>query len=262
MALADTWTGSKLAQSYQKPKSAQDRAAESIALNSDLQKRREAVTSKIEDLIKAQRGGYELNKLAEALNQRFAVSTDPERKYQPRRPYYDPNKIETDVQKLQKNIGDQLPGIKKNIEELDKYLQKADIPGVGVGQKVLPDWMRSDEGSRVQQLVTDLYRAKVYMDSGKQINDKEAKDEMKTLGIEFGSKESSFRQGVKGLRDKVVEIIKNKEAAYRPEVKKVFKERGGISASDIPNITSVAPKSKLTPEQEARRQELLRKAGK
>lgn len=71
MALAQAWYPEQnkgILQAYKRPDTAEERQAKSIGLEMDLQKRGNEINSAIRDLIKTQRGGYELEKLAELMN--------------------------------------------------------------------------------------------------------------------------------------------------------------------------------------------------
>jgi len=111
-----------------------------------------------------------------------------------------------------------------------------DISGIGAtGGKVLgigpPTSMLTREGSRIRQLAVSLYRKKVFLQSGKQINETEAKDEMTQLGMGIASDDQDFLQGVRGLRSEFYNIMQAIEAAFDPSVIDLFQQRGGVTTS-------------------------------
>lgn len=157
--------------------------------------------------------------------------------------------IETDAQKLQKTLGEMVPGVVTKLERLDKNLPGGidqtgagageDTPGVGVGMSLAPDWFLSPEGSAVQQDTRGLVADLIKIQSGTAASDKEVDRKLKEFGISPDSKESTYRRGVQNLKAEIQRAIESKEAAYRPEVVELYKSRGGVSSKDLVKEPSV-----------------------
>lgn len=161
-----------------------------------------------------------------------------------------------DTRELSKRL-ERMPEIVESAKKLLPILKMKDIPGVGVGQKFVPDFMRSAKGSLARQLATNLYRGQVYLKSGKAINEKEAQDEMKVLGIHWDQGEDAFRRGFTNLIDNMSGTVRQVEAGYSPEALAEFKRRGGMGVEAFEAIKESRKKkgpsteeiSKMTKEQ-------------
>lgn len=158
--------------------------------------------------------------------------------------------LENNVQKLEKRIGDITPGIYTKLQNLEKALPggieggeevDADIPGVGVGQFMVPDFMMGDEASNIQQNARGLAADLIKLQSGTAASDKEVDRKMKELGMSPGSKASSFRNGLIRLKDQVAVELRNKQAGYDADVNYTYKDRGGITSDDISAIGKRVP---------------------
>lgn len=245
-ALVDQWTKSNLTKTYDKPMSPEEKQMAMLKLQSEIQKHRTGLAENDLTYMKSMLGGQEQFKRNENLE--LGAGSAPPR---PATPYalgrYDVDKIEADVQKLEGNLGDATTTIFSHMDELERLIGDLDgtkaIPGVGPGTKLAPDFMLSEKGSRVRQLATDLYRQKVYLASGKSINESEARDQMKIVGLGLDSKESSFRAGVKGLLKEIRGIVAKKQAAFRPEVVERYRNRGGRTLQDF-DARFFSPKKK------------------
>ncbi|NIV35944.1 MAG: hypothetical protein GWN58_42785 [Anaerolineae bacterium] len=86
---------------------------------------------------------------------------------------------------------------------------------------------------RIRQVSLSLYRAMVYLSTGKQININEAKDMMKIVGLGFGKTDSAFRLGMQGVKDKLIAIIRSMQAGYPRSVVDTFHQRGGYTFEDL-----------------------------
>lgn len=174
------------------------------------------------------------------------------------------------VQKLEKRYGDMTPGIYTKLGNLNKlvpgglYGEGGDIPGVSPGAFLVPDFMMGEEASAIQQNARGLAADLIKLQSGSAVSDKEVDRKMKELGMAPGSKESTFRAGLKRLHQQLTNEMKNKEAAFNKETVGTFKERGGITheaLSEFGPATAPAPTG-LSEDKMKRLQELRSKVGK
>jgi len=175
-------------------------------------------------------------------------------------------RFDKDIQAMEKRIGDVAPGVATKLQNLDQLIpggiegdEQAEVPGAGVGKFLIPDWAMNDQSSDVQQNARGLAADLIKLQSGAAASDKEVDRKLKELGMAPGSKSSTFRSGLKRLKNQFVNELKNKEAAFDPKVKQVYQERGGLTHEKILEIGKKAPSEaelKLK-----RLQELRQKAG-
>lgn len=179
-------------------------------------------------------------------------------------------RLDREVQSLEKRIGDVAPGILTKLNNLEKIVpggiegdESADVAGVGPAQFLIPDVMINDEASDVQQNARGLAADLIKLQSGTAASEKEVDRKMKELGMAPGSKSSTFRSGLKRLKDQFANELKNKEAGFRPEAREIYKSRGGITHESVMSIgrPQSAP-SGFSPEKQKRLEELRMKLGK
>lgn len=227
-ALADSQTGSRILAGL--PAEAPQGKAREMMLNyaEKLQDNQRDLTAKALEAVTKLKTGTQTDSRTNDLLEKILISSG---NFSGKNAAGD-DKLNRTVERFEKNLGSQVPTVLRNLEEMDSLVggidnvtAKSSIPGVGPGMKYAPDFLLSDKASRIRQLALNLYRAKVYMDSGKQINEQEARDELKALGMGWDSKESSFRQGLKGLKDSVLSIIKHKKGAYPKEAINLYNQR-------------------------------------
>lgn len=275
MALADQWTGSKLAQSYKRPESAEEARQKAAVYAMKLQDQKDQLAKNVLDATFKQRSG-ETMVLDKNVKSEEATETAQDPLLHQRSKTtkeYDPTK---DLQKFQKSM-EPLAPIKSAFDKMDeavggidKWDGKKDIPGIG-GTKLLPMGMLTDAGSKARQAHRNLQNAIQYAISGKQINEQEGKRLSEAIGGGFWSSDRDAVIGMKNFRKELREIMKQREAQIKsvhPEVIDHYRKGGGTTSDDftIPKEVDATAtktpikKSKLTPEQEKRRQELLKKA--
>lgn len=153
------------------------------------------------------------------------------------------DKLDNDTQKLEKRIGDITPGIVTKLKNLDALVpggiegnEETEVPGVGPGQFLVPDFMMGADASDIQQNARGLAADLIKLQSGTAASDKEVDRKMKELGMSSTSKSSTFRSGIKRLRQQLSVELKNKEAGFRPEVKEAYTGRGGITHESVLDI--------------------------
>lgn len=148
-------------------------------------------------------------------------------------------RLDNDIQKLEKRVGEMAPGIKTKLDNLDQLLpggidgEDTDIPGTGPGAFLVPDFMQSETASEIQQNARGLMADLIKLQSGTAASDQEVARKLKERGMGPGSKSSSFRRGLKLLKQEIANDLKKKEAGFRPEVKKIYQERGGLTHEAI-----------------------------
>lgn len=156
-------------------------------------------------------------------------------------------RFESDTQKLEKRIGDMVPGIVKKLQNLDDMIPggiegAGDVPGAGPGKFLIPDVMLSNEASEVQQNARGLMADLIKLQSGTAASDQEVARKMKERGMGPGSKPETFRSGLRLLRDELVTAVKNKQAGFRPEVIEKYKSREGLTYDTIEAVGKHKPK--------------------
>lgn len=152
-----------------------------------------------------------------------------------------------DTRDLSKRLED-LPGIIGMAKKLQPYLHGKDIPGISVGQKLVPDFWRSDAGSSVRQLAEGIIRKVIKMDSGKVATKQEVEGKKRELGIDFTQSDAAFKRGLSNLVDYLEATARQVEAGYTPETLKEFTARGGMgSARAVSEVRSAFEGSGKTP---------------
>ncbi len=149
-------------------------------------------------------------------------------------------RLDNDVQKLEKRVGDMVPGIVTKMENLDALIpggiegdDESPVPGTGPGQFLIPDVMLSNEASDIQQNARGLMADLIKLQSGTAASDQEVARKMKERGMGPGSKSATFKKGLRLLKQEIGSVLKNKETGFRPEVKSLYQERGGITHETI-----------------------------
>jgi hypothetical protein len=156
-------------------------------------------------------------------------------------------RLDRETQQLEKRIGDMTPGIVTKLQNLEDLIpggiageESADVPGVGPGMFVVPDFLLGEKASDIQQNARGLAADLIKLQSGTAASDKEVDRKMKELGMSPGSKSSTFRSGVKRLKKQITVELKNKEAGFRPEAREIYKSRGGITHEVVDEIGKVS----------------------
>lgn len=157
-------------------------------------------------------------------------------------------RLDQDVQKLEKRIGDVAPGILSKLNNLNSLIPggldaegEVDIPGVGPGQFLIPDFLMGPEASNIQSIARGLAADLIKLQSGTAASEKEVDRKMKELGMSAGSKSSTFLAGLRRLREQLTMELRNKEAGFRPDAVDAYRSRNGITYRDVISIGSKAP---------------------
>lgn len=159
---------------------------------------------------------------------------------------------------------------------------RASVPGTGFWSAISPTSWLTGEGSEIYRNAKDMAMARLNMRSGAAASEKEAARYLQQFGITPTSGPREFLFGMQKVLEETRAFLAAEEARFgaHPEVYKTYaRQPGAILAahldpwiSPLPtssakqnqqkagsNAGAVAPRTRLTPEQEARRQELLRK---
>lgn len=151
---------------------------------------------------------------------------------------------EGDVQKLEKRIGNMVPGVVSKLENLNSLIPggidsaEGDIEGIGPGMVFVPDVMLSEKGSAIRRNAEGLVADLLKIQTGATATDTEVKRKMNEYGMGETSKSSTFKLGLQNVRKQVALELKNKEAGFRPGVQELYRNRGGLSHRDVLSIRS------------------------
>lgn len=153
------------------------------------------------------------------------------------------NLMDQNVQKLEKRIGDMAPGIISKYENLEKLIpggiagdNNLDVPGVGPGMFAVPDIFLSDNASEIQSVSRGLMADYLKLQSGTAASDKEVDRKLKEFGMTSSSKSSTYRSGLKRLKEQTIKEMKNKQAGFGEDVVSIYKSNGGLTDEDVSNI--------------------------
>jgi hypothetical protein len=243
LALADSWSGSNLLKAYNRP---------------ETQEERDAKVLQIQNLIAKQRGELTDNELSLLKSRASELASDRRNSdyYKNVRAlagmqFKEDEALESKVKDLSKRT-ELFPSIKEAIQTVEGLIpENGKIPGIGVGQAKLPMFALPETGRKLRQSLIDLYRAKVYMTSGKTINESEAADGMKSIGISWDAGPDDLRNGYNNLKKSIISELKQREAGYPEAAKKKLKLQGGIVAEDFSGFLKkgdTAPKRKALSE--------------
>lgn len=164
---------------------------------------------------------------------------------------YDPQKINSDVQKLGDDVGGfaGVTSIYKRIDDLVGGLNKwsgQEIPGTGL-TGLVPEPLLSEKGRELRQLVQSLMNEQIYEKSGAAINNQEFYRLSQALGANPFSSDQALVSGMKNWARTLEQIMSQREKKYRPEVREVWDRRGGLTAEKWAKMIGggggVAPKS-------------------
>ena len=136
-------------------------------------------------------------------------------------------KIEPDVQKFAKDL-EFVSKMPDDLATLRSAVGK-DRAGTGPLAGMLPAWAIGDEGNAQRQAAGRLMNAIIYMSSGKQINESEARRLLAARGIGDKASISEFSTGLPKLEAEMRNAYKMYLAKYRPEVVDTFRQRGGLA---------------------------------
>jgi hypothetical protein len=150
--------------------------------------------------------------------------------------------LEPDVQKMAADAQflSQMPA---DLQLLKTYVG-TDRPGGGPLAGRMPDWATTEEGNAQRQAAQRIMNSIIYMTTGKQINEQEAKRLLLARGIGPTSSQAAFNVGVPKLEAELKRALSVYKAKYRPEVVNRFKERGGLDwaapleGADVPSPAS------------------------
>ena len=157
----------------------------------------------------------------------------------------------------------ELPTLAVKIQRMSKIIpETGPIPGIGVGENAFKDFMLSEAGSAIKQDAMGILAALIKIQSGLVVNEGELSRKLKEYGVATDSKEVTFRRGLKNLKTELLREIKAKEAGFAPDVRKTYVENGGILHEGFNKMLGAGTnRSALTPEEQARKEELKKRLG-
>jgi hypothetical protein len=272
MALADTWTGSKLADSYRKPQSEQERLGALLGFERAAQEGRESASDFLIKSLEPQMTGETLaQQILSATQgiQQGAAAEDP-RKFE-RSTGLKPYDVDKAVERHEKNvrpIQDTYARLEYALEAVKPYLGKKDIPGIGAWDSRKPDFMASPDEVKIRQSRQDVLNELNRLTSGATVTPQESQRLKAAMGNTFTGGEREYVEGMARIGRVLREIMAGREAAFkgrRPEVIDAF-GRGGGTTSDRMNAEQGfaegrKDKGGMTPEQRKRLQDLRKKYG-
>lgn len=247
MALVDSWNGTKLAQSYTAPTVVKDWEAKKRLLQSAVDKTGEGISSDQMEYLKMKAAERRAREQSEATRLMFGSRKDQATD----------DKIERDVQKLAikleptQTIGDSISNVESMLgfklddydEKTGEYLaadpktgakvrKKLDLPGVnipGLGRVTAYD----TNAQNLDSALSKVFNVELKDRSGGSVTD----SELSRLKSEFASgrfnTEESKIKALKDYRRAAQRIMKNTEAAFRPEVKGRYQSRDGYTSEKV-----------------------------
>jgi hypothetical protein len=140
--------------------------------------------------------------------------------------------VQEDAKDLAKAVGGDPAHLSGLLDRLDAAASKPDVPGVGMADRMVPDWAATPEALQARNDMREAVRAMLTMKSGKTVTPQEAQDYARIYGID-GSEEA-YRQGVRRLRADISDTVKAKKAGYTPAAVQKFEEAGGTATPPKP----------------------------
>lgn len=141
-----------------------------------------------------------------------------------------------------------ITGINKIDSALPGGLDDPDGVGlgvIGVGSKLLKDWINTDEGVELRQAVNMFFLARIKELSGVAVTDKEFQRVEKGYGLNTRGTVNAFVQSMKMARQESLDKLIHLENLLTPEQVQKLKDGGGItSASLIPKPRKSKKKKK------------------
>lgn len=254
----DSITGSQLSRNYKAPETAQERAKQITDMEKYILQQERSFSNtemqRLQTMLKAQKSDQNVEQLdmlyQNALAQEKLAAQRGQKTVRAQEKgraesYKRERDMERNLQQYGKKVGDIAPAVLDSLQKMDTAIggidnvnNPADIPGIGPAMTYVPDILLTDEGSSIRQYGIDLVTNMIYMKTGKQINETEAARILRGLGMGADAKVSTFRKGVRNLKDQLLKIMENKRASFTPEVQQEWRDRGGVSAADFAAIGS------------------------
>lgn len=242
LSLTDKWSGTNLAQGYQRPNSAADEKAAAEKLKLELQKRSgeysKAQLEAAKDQFNAVLG---IKKLEQEKSSAAAEKKDQNE-------WRGVERLTNDVQKA--GLPDLLNSLHAVNDSVGIY-KTGDVPGMGAVTRNIPDMFAKKEWLNNRQDIQSVVDTLFKMRSGSAVTDTEAKRNAKELGIALGQGPDQTR---KALR-KVNEFAKRITGLFEtrdPNVIAKYKSSPGAITSDTfpsPSKAVAPPAGGRTPEE-------------
>jgi hypothetical protein len=124
--------------------------------------------------------------------------------------------------------------MKDDLETVNGFISSGELPGVGIINGRLPEFLISKDGTRLRQAASRLVQNLIYAKSGKAITEQEAQRVMEGNGMGPNQSDKAFIQGMQALAREAQASMRNIEAGFSPEVVEMRHERGGTTAADLP----------------------------
>jgi hypothetical protein len=140
--------------------------------------------------------------------------------------------VEADIPRLGKEL-EPLAQMKTDIETLEGFAARDDIPGFGPVAGYVPDFMQGQEGTQARQAAGRTMANILMMQSGKAVSDKEVERQLQARGIGPRASPTQFREGVKALATEARDAAGRREAWFKPEVREALRARGGTTSEDF-----------------------------
>jgi hypothetical protein len=122
-----------------------------------------------------------------------------------------------------------------DIETVNHYISSSrDIPGVGVVEGRVPEFLRTQDGNAVWQSANRLASNIILAKSGKAATDVERRNMLEQYGIRPGSTDSAFVLGMQALTRDAAATLGNIEAGFDRPVVEQRRALGGVTSRDIP----------------------------
>jgi hypothetical protein len=232
LALTKSETGADFLSSYKPPESADERRKRLLGFQEDIQKRRGELTKAMLEGFKSQRAGKTTEILSDLfagrMSKGFNLSGGAGSGKDPK---------EIDTQKLAKQLQDSeaaissLASIKDVIKkttgkDIEKWAGE-EIPGAGMSNILgkMGTGLLSDQGAAVTQAVNKFALDYVYMVSGKQTNEAEARRMAGVIGNQLLSGDRDLVNGIKHMEKQMDDIRSQRKAGFSPEVIKLYESR-------------------------------------
>lgn len=157
---------------------------------------------------------------------------------------YDPQKINSDVQKLGDDVGGfaGVTSIYGRINDIVGGINKwsgQDLPGTGA-TALVPEPLLSEKGRELRQLVQSLMNEQIYEKSGAAINKEEFYRLSQALGANPFNSDQALVSGLKNWASTLREIMDQREKKYRSEVREEWAKRGGLTAAKWAKMIGVS----------------------
>jgi len=241
MALSDQWFGGDMGKQYKRPESPTDRVKALSDMEGALLKARGGISQEEQQYLQNRMG------LMQKADETQAGMLMAQAKMQEARNVGDAArgakadyKLQSEVERLQKNIGNDLPAVHTRMMELKKLVPEINqpagnarrIPGLGV-EKFTPDFLKSAQGAHIASLAKGLASDILRLQSGLTVTEPERAAKLAEMGMGVFSTPAQFIDAMQFIQKQLQSVAKNKEAGYSKAARQVFRENGGMSSDDF-----------------------------